>query len=269
MLRKEHRTPLGTIVYRVSDALEPGRPWLVFLPGLTADHRLFERQTEHFESRCNCLVWDPPAHGESRPFRLDFSMDDMARWMHEILEAEGVSQPVLVGQSMGGYVSQVFIDLYPGEAAGFVSIDSAPLKRRYYPRWEVAALRHTKGMYKAIPWKMLKPWGSWGTAETAYGRELMRAFMDGYEKDEYVDLAAFGYRLLADAVESGRSFDIDCPALLICGERDRAGDVKPFNRKWAAGEGIRLVWVRGAGHNSNTDKPDEVNRLIEEFVARL
>ena len=269
MLRKEHRTPLGTIVYRMSDALEPGRPWLVFLPGLTADHRLFERQTEHFESRCNCLVWDPPAHGESRPFRLDFSMDDMARWMHEILEAEGVSQPVLVGQSMGGYVSQVFIDLYPGETAGFVSIDSAPLKRRYYPRWEVAALRHTKGMYKAIPWKMLKPWGSWGTAETAYGRELMRAFMDGYEKDEYVELAAFGYRLLADAVEAERAYDIDCPALLICGERDHAGDVKPFNRKWAAGEGLELVWVKGAGHNSNTDKPDEVNRLIEEFVARL
>lgn len=269
MLTREHETTLGTIVYRVSETVVEDAPWLVFLPGLTADHRLFERQVEHFDGTFNCLVWDPPAHGESRPFRLEFTMDDMGRWLHEILAVESAESPVLVGQSMGGYVSQAYLDLYPGTVAGFVSVDSAPLKSKYYPRWEVAALRHTKGMYQAIPWGLLKPWGAWGTAETAYGKALMRSFMDGYEKDEYVDLAAFGYRLLADAVESGRSFDIDCPALLICGERDRAGDVKPFNRKWAAGEGIRLVWVKGAGHNSNTDKPDEVNRLIEEFVGQL
>ena len=34
--------------------------------------------------------------------------------------------------------------------------------------------------------------------------------------------------MLADAVEFGRAYDIDCPALLLCGEKDRAGDVKVF-----------------------------------------
>ena len=48
-----------------------------------------------------------------------------------------------------------------------------------------------------------------------------------------------------------------------------AGDVKPFNRKWAAGEGIPLVWVPGAGHNSNVDAPGFVNAQIEDFVASL
>lgn len=33
-----------------------GTPWLVFLPGLTADHRLFDKQVEAFEPRFNCLV---------------------------------------------------------------------------------------------------------------------------------------------------------------------------------------------------------------------
>ena len=31
----------------------------------------------------------------------------------------------------------------------------------------------------------------------------------------------------------------------------------------------RIQGLQGAGHNSNTDKPDEVNRLIEEFVKGL
>lgn len=54
------------------------QPWLVFLPGLTADHRLFEKQVEHFIDKARLFVWDPPSHGESRPFALTWTMDDLA-----------------------------------------------------------------------------------------------------------------------------------------------------------------------------------------------
>lgn len=30
-----------------------------------------------------------------------------------------------------------------------------------------------------------------------------------------------------------------------------------------------LVLVQNAGHNSNTDQPDEVNRLIEKFISEI
>lgn len=94
----------------------------------------------------------------------------------------------------------------------------------------------------------------------------MRRFMDAYAKREYCELAAHGYRILADAIEADRPYRIDCPALLLCGERDRAGDVKAFNRKWAQREGLPLVWVPDAGHNANVDKPAFVNAQIEEFL---
>lgn len=269
MERKSFVTGRGDVVYWADATAGPSSPWLVFLPGLTADHTLFDAQVEHFSGRANRLVWDAPAHGESRPFPLDFTLDDYARWLHGILKAEGAGRPVLVGQSLGGYVSQCFLDWYPGEVSGFVSIDSAPLKREYYPAWEVKALRHTRGMYRAIPWVLLKPWGARGVATTERGRAVMRSLMDGYDRREYVDLAVHGYRMLADAIEAERAYDIDCPALLLCGEKDRAGDVMAFNGKWAAGEGIPLVWVPGAGHNSNVDAPDFVNARIEEFVTRL
>ncbi|MDO4805621.1 MAG: alpha/beta hydrolase [Coriobacteriales bacterium] len=262
-------TKLGTIWYWVDDSAGVGAPWLAFLPGLTADHRLFDNQMAYFSGKANCLVWDPPAHGASRPFALEFTLDEMARMLHDLLLAEGVKRPVLVGQSMGGYVSQAYLDLFPHEACGFVSIDSAPLKRRYYPTWEVKALQHTKGMYEVIPFWLLKPWGAHGVSTTKHGRELMRAFMDDYDKTSYVELAAFGYRILADAIEADRSYDIGCPALLLCGEHDRAGDVKPFNRKWSEGDSIPLVWVPGAGHNANVDNPVFVNERIEELLTQI
>lgn len=112
MTEKVFQASLGNIHYWVGGPGE-GAPWLVFLPGLTADHHLFDKQTEAFASRFNCLVWDAPAHGESRPFALEFSMDDLADYLHAILEREEAEKPVLVGQSLGGYISQVYMERYP------------------------------------------------------------------------------------------------------------------------------------------------------------
>lgn len=269
MEKHTYATESGAVRYWTAGPLDRGASALVFLPGLTADHALFDAQMAHFSHSYRCITWDAPAHGESRPYPLDFSLDDYALILHGILSKENVSRPVLVGQSLGGYVAQAYIDLFPGEVAGFVSIDSAPLKRIYYPKWEIAALRHTKGMYLSIPWRLLKRWGSFGTAATPYGRAQMRAMMERYERREYCELAAHGYLMLADAIDACRPYAIDCPALLLCGEFDRAGDVRPFNKKWNKGEGISLVWIPRAGHNSNVDNPEFVNSQIEHFLHSI
>ena len=268
MTDKTFYTPGGTIHYWTNEIL-PGRRTLVFLPGLTADHRLFDKQTEAFEDEFNVLVWDAPGHGESRPFRLDFTLMDKAVWLHDILTLENISHPVLVGQSMGGYVSQCFMEKYPGETAGFVSIDSAPLKRSYVTGTEIAMLRKTEPMYRAYPWKALKRTGAKGCSETEYGRSLMESFIDQYSKDEYCALSGHGMRMLADAMAADLPYVIDCPAVLICGEKDRAGSAKRYNRRWAEKEGLPIRWIEGAGHNSNTDRPDEVNAVIRDFVRSI
>ena len=124
-------------------------------------------------------------------------------------------------------------------------------------------------MYLSIPWKTLVRLGSTGCATTLQGQTLMREMMAGYGKREYCDLAAHGYRALADAAAEGRPYIIDCPSLLICGEKDAAGSARDYNKRWAAAENLDLHWIAAAGHNSNTDKPDEVNTLIEEFWDRM
>lgn len=263
-----YSTKYGDIHYWLSRT-ETQAPWLVMLPGLSADHRLFDHQIEYFSKCFNCFVWDAPAHGKSRPFALQFTMEDMANYLHAIFEAEQIDRPVLIGQSLGGYIAQMYMELYPDGVSGFISIDSCSMKRKYYTWWELALLKRTKWMYMSIPWKLLLWWGCMGTARSDYGRKLMDETWSVYEKTEYCELADHGFRILAEAVEKKLPYEIKCPALLLCGEKDAAGSAKRYNREWTKQDGLPLVWISNAGHNSNTDAPEQVNRLIEEFVTRI
>ena len=59
MTENSYKTPCGCIHYFVN-IMDKQRITLVFLPGLTADHRLFEKQIEYFENKQNVFVWDAP-----------------------------------------------------------------------------------------------------------------------------------------------------------------------------------------------------------------
>ena len=266
LCERRYQTAAGQIAYWVSARPMPERPWLVFLPGLTADHRLFEKQVAFFLDKANVFVWDPPSHGDSRPFELDWSLDDLATWLHGIFEREGIRRPVLAGQSMGGYTAQAYLRLFPTDASGFVSIDSCPLGFEYYAGWELFFLRHTKLMYLSIPWGTLRRLGTNGCATSEYGRRLMGEMMASYDKREYCALATHGYRVLAEAISPERDYSLPCPTLVICGTQDKAGSARRYNCEWEKRTGLPVHWVEGAGHNSNTDRPEVVNALIEGFV---
>lgn len=76
-----YQTPCGIIHYW-SSILSLNTTTLVFLPGLTADHRLFDKQVAYFDGKYNIIVWDAPAHASSWPFRFDFDLFDKAKWLN-------------------------------------------------------------------------------------------------------------------------------------------------------------------------------------------
>lgn len=270
MLEKTYTTPLGTIHYWIH-MIAADSATLVFLPGLTADHRLFEKQIEYFNNQWNVLVWDAPAHGASWPFQFDFDLMDKAKWLNGIFEQENITKPVIVGQSMGGYVGQAYAELYPQSLKGFVSIDSAPLQRKYVTGIEIWLLKRMEPVYRYYPWKSLLKSGTRGVAVSEYGRKLMYEIMMTYDGDKkrYAQIAGHGFRILANAMEMDLPYEIKCPALLICGEKDHAGSCIRYNKAWHRSTNIPLKWIKDAGHNSNTDQPEVVNRLIEELLRKV
>lgn len=269
MIEKTFSTPCGVIHYWTNSRED--RSALVFLPGLTADHRLFDKQIEYFEDKYRVLVWDAPGHAASWPFTFDFDLCDKAVWLDGILQQEGISEPVIIGQSMGGYVGQMYAQLFPAKLKGFVVIDSAPLQREYVTAAEIWLLKRMEPVYRYYPWKSLLKTGTNGVATSEYGRKLMHEIMMGYDGDQerYARLSGHGFHMLAVAMEADLPYEIKCPALLICGTKDHAGSCIRYNKAWHKRTGIPIAWIEGAGHNSNTDRPEEVNRLIEELAGRV
>lgn len=271
MIEKTYETPCGSIHYWINDIPDPGLPELVFLPGLTADHRLFDKQIKYFEEKTRVLVWDAPEHAASWPFASSFHLRDKACWLDGILKQEGIDEPIIVGQSMGGYVGQMYAQLFPEKLKGFISIDSAPLQREYVTAAEIWLLKRMEPIYRYYPWKALLKQGTNGVAASEYGRNLMREIMMVYDGDQarYARISGHGFQMLAEAMEADLPYEIRCPALLICGEKDHAGSCIRYNKAWHKKTGIPIQWIKGAGHNANTDAPELVNRLIEEMLTSV
>lgn len=271
MEEKVYKTPSGNIHYWISLKQGCEELTLVFLPGLTADHRLFDKQIEYFERKYNVFVWDAPGHAKSWPFKFDFSLMDKAKWLDEIFDQENIQYPVIIGQSMGGYVGQAYAELFPQKLRGFVSIDSAPLQRKYVTKVELWLLKRMEPVYRYYPWKSLLKSGTKGVATSEYGRKLMHDIMMTYDGDQkrYAKISGHGFRILAEAMEADLPYEINCPSVLICGEKDHAGSCIRYNKAWHQKSGIPIFWIKNAGHNSNTDAPDEVNHLIENLVNEI
>ena len=265
---KQYETESGLIRYRVNTFL-PDRKTLVLLHGLGADGRMMIPQVRAFCNDYNLLVWDAPAHGKSRPFPFTFSYMDIAGWLHEILEKEGVKQPVLIGHSMGGYIAQCFMEGYPGASAAFVSIDSGPIQKCYMSEPELWSLEHTEMMYRAFPWKVLLELSARGNATSEYGRRVCRIIFEDYGKDYLCKLLGYGFKGVAKAIREDLPYRIDCPCVLICGTKDQTGLVKRYNKKWTAQTGFPIYWVEGAAHCSHLDAPDEVNGIIRNLLQAL
>ena len=243
MQRRKMEDSIGRIVYWRSDPFDLSRDTLFFLHGLTRNHTMFEQQFSFFGGSCNIIAWDAPAHGESRPYPA-FTYENAAEGMKKILDECGVSAVILIGQSMGGFLSQAFICRYPERVKGYVAIDSTPYGE-YYSKSDLWWLRQIEWMSKLFPEKLLKSSVAKQNAATQSGRLNMAAMIGGYDKKELCHLMGIGY---AGFLDDNRVCEIPCPVLLIVGEKDRTGKVRAYNREWSKRTGYPLVWVPGAAH---------------------
>ena len=259
------QTDKGTVFYWRSENWSDSADTLFFLHGLTADHSMFDGQTAFFEKEYNLLSWDAPGHGRSRPFRA-FDFGDASECLKRILDACAVRQVVFVGQSLGGFFAQSFLKRWPERVKGFVSIDSTPYGSGYYSGFDVWILKQVEWMAHLYPLRWMKQAMAKQVSETPQAYDNMVQMLAPYGKNELCRLMGLGY---AGFLNDNCDLEIPCPVLLLLGENDRTGKVAQYNKAWAKQTGYPLRIIRGAAHNANVDRPQEVNACIRDFLEQL
>jgi 3-oxoadipate enol-lactonase len=209
------------------------------------------------------LAWDVRGHGlsamPSRNFRVGDVVDDLVR----ILDREGLDGPVvLVGQSMGGNISQELLRSYPGRVAALVAIGST-CNTIAISRWERTELRLAIQSLRLIPFKYLTSLMAGATSTTTSGqRYLLDVFRSGGRR-RFLRIWAGVSRCMTPDV----SYRAPVPQLLVVGQHDETGNIKSAMLKWSERDsGSELLVVRGAGHVAQLDRPDQVNQAVINFI---
>ncbi|MFW6088537.1 MAG: alpha/beta fold hydrolase [Gemmatimonadota bacterium] len=207
----------------------------------------------------------------------DATFDLFCRDAAEILDARGVPDAVVVGQSLGGAIALRFALLFPGRARGLVVANS--LARVSY---EHVGLNRTLLVPVAMATTRYLPTVPARWLARLWSRFEVWMFDRSPGSERVIDYALWTGPRTVPARESSARVDllkgedlrlrlagIRAPTLVVKGPRDHY--VPPAWSREIAGliPGARYVEVPGTGHVSHISLPDTFNRIVLDWLDEI
>ena len=100
---------------------------IVLLHGFLESKEIWEPFTQKLSKKYRVISIDLPGHGKSDVFYKTNSMEMMAKAVKHVLEVLEIRKCVMLGHSMGGYVTLAFAEQFPKQLKGFGLINSSPM----------------------------------------------------------------------------------------------------------------------------------------------
>ena len=232
---------------------------VLFLHGIRGSRRNWARQVDFFSSHFKAAAWDARGYGDSDDYEGALQFDE--HFTADVLRVADffeASKMHLVGLSMGGRIARNFALRHPerlrslvlaGTSPGFDALSGEDVKR-------FVAERRV-----ATPESVRRLLGSRAVAG-AYESLLdsvQRVHQDSFEKT------------LEASVAQDRAAPIErirVPTLVITGDEDKVYPPSLAQDIARRIPGAQLKTLKGVGHLSNLEQPDEFNHAVLEFLIR-
>ena len=241
------------------DVAGQGDPPMIFVHGWCCDRSYFAPQVGHFAAGHAVATVDLRGHGESDgpdpgPGAYDIAV--LADDVLAVAAAAGFGQPVLVGHSLGALVGLVCA-ARPGAIRALVMVDPAPItdeSAKAFFLESVDAVRDDGDR----SWRTAFASGMFLPTDTARRQAIIEGFPAAAPGIAAAVLRAMGEFDGAAALGSAT-----VPVLSIgsAGPANSAADLR------AACPAITIGQTVGAGHFIQLEVPDQVNAMIERFLA--
>jgi sigma-B regulation protein RsbQ len=233
-----------------------GAQAVIFVHGWTCDSTSWRYQVPAISQQYRVISLDLPGHGKSEsPKDGRFSMELFARAVEAVRSEAGVDKAVLVGHSMGTPVVRRYALMYPERVAGLVLVDG---------------LVQLAGTAPVARPRMVGPEGQRMREGIARG---MASTATPEVQDQIVKMMLATSEATADgamvATWDQSSWTNDVVSVRVLG-------VYAGMSALANPEGLERLYsqldyhvIPGTGHFLMMEKPQEFNRLLSDFLAKL
>lgn len=241
---------------------------VVLIHGFGEDSRIWEKQASVLAEQFQLIIPDLPGTGLS-PFREPVSMESMADGIAEILDHEKIKKAVVIGHSMGGYITLAFAEKHPEKLRGFGLLHSTAF-----------ADSDTKKEARRKSIDFIRQHGSSSFLETATTNlfaEKNRSRMAETIKsiagsNAYIlpaTLIAFYEAMMARPDRTGVLKNAQVPVLFIAGKEDQAVPFSDTMQQVHLPE-LSYIYILGqSGHMGMLEETEKCNVAISRFLSDL
>ena len=245
-------------------------PTLLLIRGLSRSSRYWYDLRPLLEPRFRVLVMDNRGVGRTDAPPPGFSTADMADDCAAVLNQSGVHRAHVFGISLGGMIAQHLALRHPGRVDRLIlgATTMGGRRRAPVPLRAVLAFLQAARMSVAEQIRSTSPWVL--DAEALARRpEIVDEWVAIAESEPRNKASLFGQLLAAGLHDASEHIHrIASPTLVITGDRDRLIPMRNSEDLARSIPGATLRILPGGGHDFPTEQPENVVRVIEEFLSR-
>ena len=280
-------TKLGSCTVRIQQGTggrcpAPGTPD-VYLHGAAGSWTTFPAFLSGTPAHDRVLI-DLPGWGESTDgARLEhFSIEAMAHAVTEVLTALGYRRWNLVGHSMGGFLALHIAAAWPEQTASVATISATTFGVSEAARRPLRSLPTFPSFVGLL--LLMRTLAALGPAGPALVRTVGSTPVTGLVLSPFfADPAAVSAKVIrrlgddarpagfSAAARAAANYDfgqwrgIRCPVLATRGDSDVFTPPSDLNRLAEIVPHARLVTIPGCGHFANIERPEQVQRLLDDL----
>jgi pimeloyl-ACP methyl ester carboxylesterase len=267
---------------------------VVFIHGLGSSGYMEWRQNlEATAVRHRVFAPDLPGYGRSDKPRARYTIPYFARFIRRYMEDRGLRSAMLVGASLGGRVALEVALEQPRLVRKLVLVNTLGLGRPQVraaqvayglvslPRVGEAVMRLTRDALRWAPPRMIrKVAGRYAGVSSDLERTMDDTYLDDlremYGAAGFHDAYLSTIRSLINprALLGGhhdvtqRLNELKIPVQLIWGANDPLFPLAHASRAHSLIERSKLAVIDGAGHTPQSERPEEFNRVLHQFLDR-
>ena len=242
---------------------------VVLLHGFPLDSRMWAAQVSALAAAGHRVIApDLRGFGQSRSDR-PFTIESLADDVHALLERINVLPVVLAGLSMGGYVALAYAKKYPADLRGLVLLDTkaeADTPEGKEGRGKMIDLVRREGAKPVADQMMPKMLAKDAAGQRPQVAQDLRQMME-QTPPRTIEHALAAMRDRPD--RDGELASIAVPTLVVVGESDAITPPQGAEAMSKKIPGAKYESVRGAGHMSPMEQPEQVNRALLAFLKTI